>query len=346
MRAAVLSELGKPLEILGGIGIPDLGPGQVLVDVAYSGVCRSQLMEVRGARGEDRWLPHMLGHEASGRVLAIGSDVTKVAPGDLVILTWIKGAGHEGGGAKYACGDRIINAGGVTTFSDKAVISENRVVKKPDGLPLDVAVLFGCALPTGAGLVLNELKPRAGTSIAFFGLGGIGMCALMAARLHDFAKIFAVDISDEKLALASDFGADVLIDPTDTDPVGKIKAETQGRGVDYAIDASGVTRVIEMAFEATATPGTTIFASHPPAGEKIRLDPHALISGKRIWGSWGGGSSPDIDTPRFAALYAEGKLPLEKLMSRSYRLEEINLALDDMEHGRVGRPVIEINPHV
>lgn len=346
MRAAVLTELGKPLEILGDIGIPDLAPGQVLVDIAYSGVCRSQLMEVRGARGEDRWLPHMLGHEASGRVLAVGSAVTKVAPDDLVILTWIKGQGIEAGGAKYKRGERVINAGGVTTFSDKTVVSENRLVKKPEGLPLDVAVLFGCALPTGAGLVLNELQPKPGATIAFFGLGGIGMCALMASRLHDFSKVFAVDVAEEKLALARELGDIVTVNPRDADPVEIIRRETSGRGVDYAVDASGVTRVIEMAFEATATPGTTIFASHPPAGEKIRLDPHALISGKRIWGSWGGGSNPDIDTPRFAKLYTEGKLPLGKLLSRTYRLDEINAALDDMEQGRVGRPVIEINPHV
>jgi S-(hydroxymethyl)glutathione dehydrogenase/alcohol dehydrogenase len=346
-RAVVLTALRQPLALVDGVRIPALKDGQVLVDIAYTGVCRSQLMEARGLRGEDRFLPHMLGHEASGRVRAVGATVTKVRPGDLVILTWIRGQGQDAGGTQYAGADGPINAGGVTTFSERAVVSENRVVKVPDGVPLKAAVLFGCALPTGAGLVLNELQPRPGTSIAVFGLGGIGLCALMACRLHDFTRIVAVDVAAAKLALARELGAHATIDASREDPVAAIRAQTAGRGVDYAIEASGRCSVIEQAFESTCTGhGTTIFASHPPAGEKIRLDPHALISGKRIRGSWGGGCDPDADFPRYAAHYRAGRLPLDRLTQRTYRLDQINEALDDLEAGRVDRPIVEVNPHV
>lgn len=346
MKAAVLTGLGAPLTLVEGIAVPPLKPAQVLVRIAFSGVCHSQVMEARGRRGADNWLPHMLGHEATGRVVEVGEAVTKVKPGDLVVLSWIRGAGGEAGGCQYSHDGQTINAGGVTTFSDMAVISENRLTLLPEGVPLDVGVLFGCALPTGAGLVLHELQPRPHSSIAIFGVGGIGMCALMASAMHDFAKVIAVDISDEKLTLAASLGAHVTVNSRKRDALAAIREETGGEGADYAVDASGVTQVIELAFAATHRTGTTIFASHPPAGETIALDPHALISGKQIRGSWGGGSDIDRDVPVFAALYRSGKLPLDRLISRRYSLDEINEALDDLEQGRVVRPVIEINPDV
>lgn len=347
MKAAVLTELGQPLEIIDGIDVPRLKPGQVLVDIAFSGVCHSQVMEARGARGADPWLPHMLGHEASGRVSAVGEAVTKVKPGDLVILGWIRGTGQDPGGCQYLHGQGVINAGGVTTFSERTVVSENRVTLLPDGVPLDVAVLFGCALPTGAGLVLHEISPEPGTSIAFFGLGGIGIAALMASALHDFKTVFAVDISDEKLALAAELGADFTVNAGSCDPVVFIREHTGGLGVDYAVEASGAVAVIEQAFESTRPDrGLTVFASHPAKGQKISLDPHALISGRQIRGSWGGASDPDVDTPKFAALYRAGKLPLERLLSQHYPLSEINQALSDLEAGRATRPLIEIKPDV
>lgn len=345
MKAAVLRELGMPLTIATGLQVPELKPGQVLVQLAFSGVCHSQLMEVRGLRGDDPWLPHLLGHEGSGKVVAIGEGVTKVAPGDYVILGWIKGAGIEAGGTRYRCEGMHINAGAVTTFNDSAVVSENRLVPLPEGIPLDVAVLFGCAVPTGLGLVTNELDPAPDTSIAVFGLGGIGMSALLATALHNFASVIAIDVVDSKLALARDFGADITINAAQVDPVGKIMEITGGRGVDYAVEASGICRVIEAAFEVTRPRGgLCVFASHPGHGEKIRLDPHALISGKQIRGSWGGACEPDTDIPKFAELYRSGRLPLEKLITKRYALEDINEAIDDIERGHVGRPIIEIKP--
>lgn len=341
-----MTKLNRPLEIISDIKYPKLGKGQVLVKLAYSGVCHSQLMEVRGRRGADAYLPHLLGHEGSGKVIEVGEGVSKVKPDDLVVLGWIKGAGLDGGGVRYrcACMSQDVNAGGVTTFNEYALVSENRIVPLPAGVPLDVAVLFGCAVPTGAGIMTNDLRPAPGSSVAVFGLGGIGMSALMATMLFDCTKVIAVDVSAEKLALATSFGATHTINVAQEDPVSEIRSLTGGLGVDYAVEASGQVSVIEQAFESVRRGGgVCVFASHPEHGKRISIDPYELICGKQIRGSWGGSSNPDRDIPIFAKLYLEGRLPLEKLITNRYPLEAINEALDDLEHHRVGRPLIEID---
>ncbi len=346
-KAAVLYAPGEPLRLVGGIEVPDPGPGQVLVKLAYSGVCHSQLMEARGKRGEDRHLPHLLGHEGSGVVLATGSGVAKVSSGEKVVLGWIKGQGAEVASTRYRHDGAVINGGAVTTFNEYALISENRCVALPDGIPMDVAVLFGCALLTGAGIVTNEVRPSPRSSVAVFGLGGIGMSALIACRLYDLAQLIAVDVAPDKRRLAAELGATAIIDPSACDPVAEILRLTDGRGVDFSIEAAGQARTIEQAFKAVRRGGgQCVFASHPPSGEHISLDPHDLISGRQIAGSWGGGSDPDRDIPRFAELYRSGKLPLEKLLSRRYALDEINTALDDLEQRRAGRPLIVIDPSI
>jgi S-(hydroxymethyl)glutathione dehydrogenase/alcohol dehydrogenase len=346
MKAAVLSRLNEPLDVMSEIECAAPRRGQVLVKLAYSGVCHSQLMEVRGRRGPDAYLPHLLGHEGTGKVIEVGEGVSKVKPNDLVVLGWIKGSGLDGGGVRYrcACMQQDVNAGGVTTLNEYALVSENRIVPLPAGVPLDVAVLFGCAVPTGAGIITNDLRPAPGSSIAVFGLGGIGMSALMATMLFKCANVIAVDVSVDKLSLARSFGATHTIDATQVDPVSQIRAITCGPGVDYAVEASGQVSVIEQAFESVRRGGgVCVFASHPEHGKRISVDPYELICGKQIRGSWGGNSNPDRDIPMFAKLYLEGRLPLEKLITKRYALEAINEALDDLEHHRVGRPLIEID---
>ena len=346
MRAAVLSRLNKPLNLVTGVECGQPRRGQLLVKIAYSGVCHSQLMEVRGRRGADAYLPHLLGHEGTGKVVQVGEGVSKVKPGDLVVLGWIKGTGLDGGGVKYRCGcmPQEINAGGVTTFNEYALVSENRVVPLPLGVPLDVAVLFGCAVPTGAGILTNDLLPIPGSSIAIFGLGGIGMSALMATMLFECEKVIAVDVSDDKLELAQSFGATHTINAASMDAVDEIRKLTGGAGVDYAVEASGQASVIEQAFESVRRgSGVCVFASHPENGQRISIDPYDLICGKQIRGSWGGNTKPDRDIPLFAKLYLEGRLPLEKLLTKRYTLDKINEALDDLENRRVGRPLIEID---
>jgi S-(hydroxymethyl)glutathione dehydrogenase/alcohol dehydrogenase len=344
MKAAVLYELNRPLKVE-NISWSTLKRGQVLVKLAYSGVCHSQLMEVRGRRGEDRFLPHLLGHEATGVVQEVGPDVTKVQKSDKVVLGWIKGEGINAEGALYTNDDGVkINSGGVTTFNEYSVVSENRLVKLADGVPLDVGVLFGCAIPTGSGIVTNEAKPKDGSNIAIYGLGGIGLSALMATKLYKCAKVIAIDIEDKKLSLAKEFGATDVINSKKENVLDKINELTNGVGVDYAIEASGVASVIEMAFKSVRNGGgECIFASHPKAGDMISLDPFDLICGKKIRGSWGGACNPDRDLPKFFELYLEGVLPLEKLIEKSYKIDEINQALDDLEDRKVLRPLIEID---
>ena len=344
MKAAVLTELGKPLEILTGIKIPELQRGQVLVRVAYSGVCFSQVMEARGGRGKDPFLPHLLGHEGTAVVESIGEGVQKVKKGDRVVLTWIKGEGLDAGGVKYRHNDNTINAGGVTTFNEMAVVSENRIVPLPSGIPMDVGVLFGCALLTGAGIVLNMLRPEAGSTMAVFGLGGVGLSALSVAGTFGVSKVIAVDVEAHKLSLAREFGATDVIDASVEDPVERIRAITGGAGVDYAVEAGGSTKTIEQAFQSVRKfGGLCVFASHPPSGQTIKLDPYDLICGRRIEGTWGGSSKPDRDIPLLANTYLSRKIPFEKMITKKYSLEGINEALDDLEARRAARPLIEIN---
>lgn len=340
-QAAVLEVCGEPL-VIKQIEIPDLLPGQVLVEVYYSGVCRSQLMEARGMRGVDPWLPHLLGHEGSGLVLAVGDGVTKVKKGDEVILGWVKGEGMDAPGAKYLCDGKIINSGKVTTFSNHTVVSENRVVIKPAGLSRDEAILFGCALQTGSGMILNEVKPLDGSTVAVLGLGGIGLSALMALRAFKCSQVIAIDVSDEKLSQAINLGATHVLNPLRNEVAEEVLRLTNG-GVDHCIESAGTVATIELGFSLIRKGGgKLLFASHPPDADKISLSPFDLICGKEIAGSWGGASMPDRDIPLLYEILRNINAPLKKMITKVYTLDEINEALDDLENGRVFRPLISM----
>lgn len=342
-KAAVLYQAGQPL-VIEEIEIPELLRGQMLVKISYSGICHSQLMEARGKRGADPYLPHLMGHEATGEVIEIGEGVAKIKKGDKVVLTWIKGKGINAPGAKYRKGDTSINSGGVTTFSEYSVVSENRCVKLPEGIPMDLGSLFGCAVLTGSGIVINTIRPVDGSGIVIFGLGGIGLSALMATKLYNSSIRIAVDVEKDKLLLAKEFGATHLVNAKIEDPLKKIMEITHNRGVDYAVEAAGLVGTIEQAFQSVRKGGgLCVFASHPVYNEKIKIDPFDLICGKQIKGSWGGESRPDRDIPLFAGLYAEGKLPLKRLVSHRYRLDEVNQALIDIENHKIARGLLEIS---
>jgi len=340
-KAAVLTGINKPLE-LKKLEINELLPGQVLVKILYSGVCRSQLMEMEGKRGEDNWIPHLLGHEGSGIVIKVGSAVNKFQIGDEVILTWIKCEGLEERGAKYLSQGEIINSGPVTTFSNYSVVSENKIVKKPPGLPFDSAILYGCALPTGAGMVLNELNISKDSSIAVIGLGGIGLSVVAMLLALKVKNITAIDISEDKLKEVKSWGVKNLFNPKKRDSFKSIEESIEG-GFDFCIESAGQVSTIEMGFSLIKKKGgKLLFASHPPEGELISLEPHELISGKQIAGSWGGAVNPDTDLLKFYNLISSSNVPIDNLLSNPYSLEQINQAIKDLKEGKVFRPLIRM----
>lgn len=340
--AAVLYALNRPL-IIEELTIPPLGPGQVLVQIAFSGLCRSQLNEILGHRGEDKFLPHLLGHEGSGIVREVGRGVKKVKRGDHVVLTWIKGKGADVPSCRYQNDTQtFINSGAVATFASHAVVAENRVVAVSGKLPLEYAALLGCAIPTGAGLVRHGCKATPGSSIAIFGMGGIGMSALAAARMTGCNPIIAIDIHRQKLAAAKNFGAHTTINASRHDPLEQIWNITNGQGVDFSLETAGVKSAMETAFKAVRPAGgLAVIAGNLAAGQTISLDPFDLIKGKRIMGSWGGGAIPDKDIPWYEEQYYKKALPLEKLVTHRLRLGQINRALSILQtRGNVTRVIL------
>ncbi len=339
-RAAILYQLNVPLEIL-DVEIPELKRGQVLVKILYSGICRAQFNEMIGLKGPDRFLPHMLGHEASGVIEDIGTDVTKVKKGDYVILSWIKGDGIEAGSTQYKNGRHVINAGGVTTFSEYSVVSENRVTKISKRIPADIASIIGCAVATGSGIINNTLDVPAGSSVAIFGVGGIGSSIILAAKRRGCEKIIAVDISKKKLDLARKLGATDVVHCRGT--VQRALTKIAPEGVDYSIDASGSKTAMETAFEILKTTGTCVIAGNLSKDEKISLHPFELIKGKRIVGTWGGETVPQRDFPRYVRAYLKKELPIDQLITHCFRLEEINEAFEVLQKGEAGRIVIKMS---
>lgn len=343
-KAAILHQIGKPLQIE-ELVIPELKAGQVLVKIAYSGLCHSQLNEIQGLKGEDKYLPHALGHEGSGIVETVGPEVTKVRPGNHVVLTWIKGKGLDVPSTIYQTSNgSVVNSGAISTFMQYTVISENRLVVIPEEMPLRLASLLGCAVPTGVGMVVNTAQAQPGCTIAVFGVGGLGLSAVLGAGLVKANKIIVVDVLDHKLEKARQIGATHVINAHQQDPLLFIAEITAGRGVDYAIETAGQREAMEAAFEAVRdNGGLCVLAGNLPHGDKISLDPFNLIEGKRIVGSWGGETQPDRDIPVFADLYLRGELEMEVLISHSYELDDINQALDDLAQGKISRALIDMS---
>ena len=340
-QAALLVQTGQPL-VLADIETPALKPGQVLVEVAYSGACGTQVMEWRGDKGEDKWVPHCLGHEGTGTVMEVGSAVTKVKAGDKVVLSWIKGSGIEAGGAVYDWDGRKVNAGGVTTFQRHAVVSENRLTLLPPDLPMDVAVLLGCAAPTGMGAVYNVLKVQPGDAVAVFGTGGIGLNALMAAALAGAMPVIGIDPNPTRRALAKIYGATHVIDAAG-DVLAEIK-KIVPQGVDLAVESSGIPAVMEQAINATRQQGgRAVVIGNAKHGAMLQLNPGVFNQGKSLLGTWGGDSVPDRDYGRYGRLLGSGRFPVRDLLSKPYSLAQADQALQDLAAGKVGRPLIDMS---
>lgn len=338
MLGAVLKQTKKPLELM-QLETASLKTGQVLVQVVYSGLCHTQLNEIFGLKGEDKFLPHTLGHEGSGIVLEVGADVTKVKKGDHVVLTWLKGAGHDVPSTQYQSAEGAVNSGAISTFLEHAVISENRLVPIPKEMPLREAALLGCALPTGAGVVKNEMNLQKGDSFALFGCGGVGLSGLLCAVSRGAYPVIAVDVNETKLVRAKELGATHTVDAR-KDPAMQIKKICGG--VDFAFESAGRREAMEAAFQSLKAPGLCILAGNLPKGEKISIDPFDLICGKQIRGTWGGKSSIDEDVQMYAELFLKGELRLSELITHEVPLEEVNSLVDQLHRGEVGRGLIAI----
>jgi S-(hydroxymethyl)glutathione dehydrogenase/alcohol dehydrogenase len=342
--AAILVEQNQPLEIV-ELELLPLKRGQVLVQVAYSGLCHSQLNEWKGIKGPDPYLPHTLGHEGSGTVLEVGPEVTKVRPGDRVVLSWIKGTGLDVPGTTYRLGDRVVNSGAVSTFQAKAVISENRLIPIPAGISLKEAALLGCAIPTGAGVVFNDMQIKENQSIAIFGVGGIGASALLAAHHLKAFPIIAVDVTEEKLERAQRLGATHLIHAQKETVLAKILELSNQKGVDFALEAVGKKEVMETAFASIRAPGLCVLAGNLPKEQKIQIDPFELIKGKKIIGTWGGGAQIDRDVPRFAQIFFKNPDVYRSLVSHEVDLHGINGLMQALNQGTIARGLVILADH-
>ena len=336
MKAAILVEQRKPL-VIDEVEMPQsLDVGQVLVKVHYSGICGSQLGEIDGANGEDKFLPHLLGHEASATVLETGPGVKHVKSGDIVVLHWRKGLGIEGAPPNYLWRGSKLNAGWIATFNEYAIVSENRMTPIPADSDLEVAALFGCAVTTGFGVVENNAKVRIGESVVVFGAGGVGLNIVQAAALVGAYPVIAVDLFDNRLALAKEMGATHLINSKKQDAKAEIEKITGIQGVDTFIDNTGQPTIIEMGYAITKPQGRVTLVGVPRKGNNINVYSLPLHFGKGVAGSHGGEAIPNLDIPRYQNLFRANRIKLRELLTERRPLDDINTAIDNMRSGKTG----------
>ena len=370
IRAAVLNAMGapapyaesKPLEIA-SLELKPPGPGEILVKMAAAGLCHSDLSVINGDR--PRPTPMALGHEAAGIVEEVGAGVDDLKRGDHVVLVFIPSCGHcgpcaegrpalcEKGAASNTAGTllsgerRLFRDGnavhhhmGCSAFAEYSVVSRRSAVKVDPALPLEEAALFGCAVLTGVGAVVNTAQVKAGSSVAVVGLGGVGLASVIGAVACGARRVVAVDVSDEKLKLARDLGATDTFNGGDADVVEKVKAATNG-GVEYAIEMAGSTRAFETAYRITRRGGMTVTAGlpHPTATWPMPAT-HLVAEERTIKGSYIGTCVPQRDLPRYIELYQRGKLPVNKLMTGRLKLDDINRGFDLLREGKAVRQVV------
>jgi alcohol dehydrogenase len=370
IRAAVLNQMGAPLPYaqsrpltVEALELEGPGPGEVLVRIAAAGLCHSDLSVINGDR--PRPTPMALGHEAAGVVEEVGTGVHDLARGDHVVMVFVPSCGHclpcaegrpalcEPGAASNVAGTLLSGARrlsrngsavhhhlGCSAFAEYATVSRRTLVKIDRELPLDQAALFGCAVLTGVGAVLNTAKVTAGSSVAVVGLGGVGLAALLGAGAAGARDIAAVDLADDKLALARQLGATATFNARDPDIVEQLKASTRG-GVEFAFEMAGSVKAMELAYRITRRGGTTVTAGLPPPTHTIAVPQVNLVAEERtIKGSYIGTCVPVRDLPRYIALYRGGRLPVDRLMSGTLSLADINRGFDLLHEGKAVRQVI------
>jgi alcohol dehydrogenase len=372
IRAAVLNEMGapapyahsKPLRIE-EVELDPPGPGEILVRIAAAGLCHSDLSVIEGNR--PRPMPMALGHEAAGVVEELGSGVEDLKKGDHVVMVFVPSCGHclpcsegrpalcEPGAAANGAGTLLSGARrlrrngeavnhhlGVSGFADYAVISRRSCVKVDPELPLDEAALFGCAVLTGVGAVINTAQVPAGATVAVIGLGGVGLSSILGAVASGASRVVAVDLSDEKLGLARQLGATDTFNAGSPDAVDEIREALKG-GVEFAFEMAGSVRALDTAYKITRRGGTTVTAGLPPPSHTLALSPVNLVAEERtLKGSYIGTCVPVRDMPRYIELYRRGKLPVDRLMSAHLKLDEINEGFDLLREGKVVRQVVTV----
>lgn len=347
-KAAVQFSLDGPLEIV-DLETPDPHGNQVLVKMFSSGVCHSQLHQMSNAMLPR---PLVLGHEGTGIVTKIGNKVTHVTEGDHVIVTWVKriqvkgAAPEEISGVSYQ--KTLVNARNVYTMAEYVLINSDYVVPISKEYPTDISCIVGCAVLTGAGAVINTAKVRPGDSVAVFGAGGVGLCALQAASITNAYPIIAVDLDNEKLKFAKEFGATHLINASEVNPVEQIKDITNG-GTDYSFDAIGVKATNEQILESTRAGGsgadniggTAVLIGLPHSNHTMSIPPRLIVGGQRRYIGSLGATYPDTDFSMYLGWYKNGDFPLDKLITKRYMLDDINQAYKSLSNGEIlGRSIV------
>jgi S-(hydroxymethyl)glutathione dehydrogenase/alcohol dehydrogenase len=364
MKAAVLYEVGKPVKVE-EITLDEPQANEVLVKVAATGVCHTDLHFIKGDMPQP--LPVVLGHEGAGVVEKVGPGVTTLKPGDHVIMMVAYSCGkcrYCVSGKPAMCaewlgyhmmgtlpsmtkrlkkdGQELNHFFSQSSFAQYAVVHERTAIKIREDAPLDVVCLLGCGTSTGVGAVINTAGLRAGESIAIFGCGGVGLSAVMAAKLAGAGKLIAVDTVDMKLEKAKELGADYVVNASQENPQQKIM-EITGGGADYTIECIGNVNVMSQAFSSIHNGGKCVVAGMAPLGAMLTIAPYELLLGKTILGCVQGDIRASIDIPRYVDLFMAGKLPVDKLVTKKFKgLEHINEALDDLEAARVARSVIQL----
>lgn len=362
-RVVVLPEAAGSALRIDEVELPDQGPHQVLLREFASGICHSQLHQMHGPRTHDV----VLGHEATGEVLAVGDEVTNVAPGDKALLTFVprnaSGTVRRPLAAECAvAGGRTAIAQNIFTWADHTLADEQFVVKVPDNTAMDVTAVVGCAVMTGAGAALNAADVRPGDRVAVWGVGGVGLPVVAAARQRGASMIVAVDVDDAKLEMASAFGATHTVNSTEIDNVPRYIAELTpgpsgaygfrgGRiaGVDVGFDAVALPETIEQMLrsvrnsqQAASPGGTAVVLGVPLEPFELDITRHLLTGEKRFIGSIGGTSVPERDFPTFLDWHRTGELDLNRFVTRRFALDEINEATELLEAGQIlGRSIIE-----
>jgi S-(hydroxymethyl)glutathione dehydrogenase/alcohol dehydrogenase len=339
--AAILVAQRKPLAI-DEVEIPTLNYGQVLVEVAVSRICGSQIGEIDGVKGADAHLPHLLGHEGCGVVVDVGPEVGHVKPGDRVVLHWRPGVGIESRPPAYTWNGNRCNAGCVTTFNRFAVVSENRLTPVPPSVDFEVGALLADTLTTGFGVVTNDARVRVGESVVVIGCGGIGLGVVLGAQLAGAHPIIAVDLHDHKLAKAREYGATHTINSSRDDFAAACEAILKGKS-DVVIDGTGQPAVIEQALGLASPAGRCVIFGVMAHDRKLPLNTLQLHFGKTIAGSHGGDSKPTRDIPRYLRMMAAGKFDPRGMVSHRVSLEGINDTIARMRSGEVIHAMIHFS---